>query len=65
MIDEDFRVWLIEINENPHLGMPNDLMKKLVPKMLDDLLKSNFKIFFNQKINEDNDFELIYSDNID
>ena len=47
MIDEDFRVWLIEINENPDLGMANDFMKKLVPKMLDDLLKSNFKIFFN------------------
>jgi len=64
MIDEDFRVWLIEINENPDLGMANDFMQKLVPKMLDDLLKSNLKVFFNQKINEDNNFELIYSENI-
>ena len=23
MIDEDFRVWLIEVNENPYLGVPN------------------------------------------
>ena len=23
MIDEDFRVWLIEVNTNPYLGKPN------------------------------------------
>jgi len=28
MIDEDFRVWLIEINTNPYLGLPNKLIKK-------------------------------------
>jgi len=27
MIDEDIRVWLIEINSNPYLGMPNNFMK--------------------------------------
>ena len=27
MIDEDFRVWLIEVNENPYLGTPNDFVK--------------------------------------
>lgn len=41
MIDEDFRVWLIEINENPYLGTPNDFVKKLVPKMLSDLIQLN------------------------
>jgi len=24
MIDEDFRVWLIECNTNPYLGIPNN-----------------------------------------
>ena len=24
LLDEDFRVWLIEVNENPYLGLPND-----------------------------------------
>ncbi len=23
LIDEDFRVWLIEVNTNPYLGIPN------------------------------------------
>ena len=28
MIDEDFRVWLIEVNTNPYLGLSNSHMKK-------------------------------------
>jgi len=31
MIDEDFRVWLIEVNENPYLGYPNEYIANLVP----------------------------------
>ena len=27
LIDEDYRVWLIEVNSNPYLGMPNEYMK--------------------------------------
>jgi len=27
MIDEDFRVWLIEVNTNPYLGLSNNHMK--------------------------------------
>ena len=27
MIDEDFRVWLIEVNTNPYLGLSNNYMK--------------------------------------
>jgi hypothetical protein len=38
MIDEDLRVWLIECNVNPHLGTPNELMKKVVPEMLNEML---------------------------
>lgn len=26
LIDEDFRVWLIEVNTNPYLGTPNEYM---------------------------------------
>ena len=39
LIDEDFRVWLIEVNTNPYLGIPNDYIKVLLPNMIDDLLK--------------------------
>ena len=38
MIDEDLRVWLLECNTNPHLGMPNPMMKKRVPDMLNEML---------------------------
>jgi len=38
LIDEDFRTWLIEVNTNPYLGIPNDFIKKLLPEMLDDML---------------------------
>ena len=38
MIDEDFRVWLIEINSNPYIGAPNNFSKRLVPEMIDELL---------------------------
>lgn len=37
LIDEDFRIWLIEINTNPYLGIPNDYIGNLLPKMIDDM----------------------------
>ncbi len=39
MIDEDLRVWLIEVNTNPYLGIPNRYIEGLLPKMLNDLLE--------------------------
>ena len=39
MIDEDFRVWLIEVNTNPYIGIYNDSMKDLLPSMLNGLYK--------------------------
>jgi hypothetical protein len=30
LIDEDFRVWLIEVNTNPYLGIPNTFIGKSV-----------------------------------
>lgn len=38
LIDEDLRTWLIEVNTNPYLGVPNDLIKNLLPLMIDHLL---------------------------
>jgi hypothetical protein len=38
LIDEDFRIWMIEINTNPYFGVPNAYIEKLLPKMMDDLL---------------------------
>ncbi len=39
LIDEDFRVWLIEVNTNPYLGLPNKFIEGLLPKMLNDLFE--------------------------
>jgi len=39
MIDEDFRVWLIEINSNPYIGTPSAFTRDLVPKMVDEMLQ--------------------------
>lgn len=31
LVDEDFRVWLIEVNTNPYLGVPNKEIGELLP----------------------------------
>lgn len=37
IVDEEYRIWLLEINYNPFLGCPNDEMKELVPQMVEHL----------------------------
>ena len=44
MIDEDFRTWLIEVNTNPYLGLPNNHMKKCNIYHIIRFLKLNKKI---------------------
>ena len=66
LLDEDFRTWLIEVNVNPYLGSPNNYMKRLVPNMINDLLKICIDPKMKPK-NEldqerDNNFELIYQE---
>ena len=39
LIDEDMRTWLIEVNTNPYLGVPNEFIKNLLPEMIDDMMK--------------------------
>ena len=39
LIDEDLRTWLIEVNTNPYLGIPNKYIAKVLPDMLDDMLE--------------------------
>lgn len=77
MIDEDFRLWVIEVNTNPYFGVPNVFISDLLPKMMDDLLElvvdptypplnkpqRNLKTTLNHVIGtRPNDFELIYND---
>lgn len=64
LLDEDFRLWLIEINTNPFLGTPNKEMQRLVPQMVEDMVKLTVDPVFKPKNKPDeydkNGFELIY-----
>lgn len=63
LIDEDMRVWLIEVNTNPYLGMPNKYISELIPKMLDDMAKIVVDPIYEPKFttdNKQNDFEILY-----
>ena len=64
MIDEDFRVWLIEVNTNPYLGIANefiaDLLPRMVSEMFDIVLDTVYAPKNKYKLTERN-FELIYS----
>ena len=33
LLDEDLRVWLIEVNTNPYLGTPSQDMQNMIPKL--------------------------------
>lgn len=39
LIDEDLRTWLIECNNNPYFGIINEYIKKILPKMIDDMIE--------------------------
>ena len=63
LVDEDWRIWLIECNTNPYLGIPNDFIRGLMPKMIDDMLDIVLDGKF-PKVNPDpnnvNGYKLLY-----
>ena len=67
LIDEDLRVWLIEVNTNPYFGIPNEYIADLLPKMTDDLMKLTVDPIYPPRYVEEREnlFELIYSENPD
>ena len=63
MIDEDLRTWLIEVNTNPYLGVPNEYIEEILQNMVDDLLEITVDPHIppkNPKTRSGNDFELLY-----
>jgi len=65
MIDEDLRVWLIEVNTNPYLGIPNDYIRGLLPKMMDNMFDIVLKFSYMNNATKspaktNREFELIY-----
>jgi len=69
LLDEDFRIWLIECNTNPYLGAPCEYMKKLVPEMVNDMFKIVVDpVFGPRKVPDEervNGFQLIYREESD
>jgi hypothetical protein len=60
-------VWLIEVNTNPYLGLPNQFIEGLLPKMLNDLMEIVLDPYIkpvNQMPRKDyeNQFELLYDE---
>lgn len=39
ILDEDFNVWLIEVNTNPCIEESSQLLKILLPRMIEDMLR--------------------------
>ena len=66
LIDEDFRVWLIEVNTNPYFGIANEYIADLLPKMIDDMTRISVDPYYPPRNLEDskreNLFELLYSE---
>jgi hypothetical protein len=64
LIDEDFRVWLIEVNTNPYLGVPNQFIEKLLPKMIDDMIAITVDPYYTPQVkhSKNNDFIMLYND---
>ena len=46
IVDNNFKPWILEINNNPGLGISSPVIEKLVPRMIDDALRLTIdKIF--------------------
>ena len=39
ILDEDFNVWLIEVNTNPCIEESSGILKILLPRMIEDMMK--------------------------
>jgi len=46
IIDQDFNVWLIEVNTNPCLEESSKLLQSLIPRMLDDAFRLTLDCIF-------------------
>ena len=49
ILDNDFNPWILEINNNPGLGISSPVIQKLVPRMIDDALRLTIDKVFETK----------------
>ena len=62
MIDEELNPFLIEINTNPGLEISSPLIRKLVPRMIDDAFRLTEPPFGNFFWSIDIDYQTKYSE---
>ena len=79
MLDEDFKVYLIEVNTNPDLSLGSPLLARLIPSMLDNTFQlvvdpvfppppnftTNAKKTAAQELCPENKFELVFDEKVD
>jgi D-alanine-D-alanine ligase-like ATP-grasp enzyme len=46
ILDEDFNVWLIEVNTNPCIEESSSILKMYLPRMIDDMVKLSVDALF-------------------
>ena len=49
ILDNDFKLWILEINNNPGLSISSPVIEKLVPRMMDDAFRLTLDKVFNTK----------------
>ena len=50
MVDQNRKVWLLEINTNPCLEESSQLLKMYIPRMLDDMFKLTVDVRYRPKV---------------
>ncbi len=53
IIDNDFKPWILEINNNPGLCISSPVIQKLVPRMLDDAFRLTIDKVFETRYSPD------------
>lgn len=72
MIDEHFKVWLIEVNTNPCLALSSGYLARLIPAMLDNAFRIALDPYFSEPVSKkhlnewasqpfENRFEAVFS----
>ena len=49
IVDNEFRPWILEINDNPGLCISSPVIEKIIPRMLDDAFRLTIDVIFNTK----------------
>ncbi|EGR27473.1 tubulin-tyrosine ligase family protein, putative [Ichthyophthirius multifiliis] len=52
LIDSELNIWLLEVNTNPAIDECSNILKKLVPRMIDDALQLTVDKIFQKKNNK-------------